>query len=208
MNHLLPLLPAYVLGELAADEAREIEAMSAESPALRREIAQLAEALARTAESLPRVRPTASLRARLLDTLTSVERFAPFLDDLTRLFDLPAASIRRLLARIDGTDWDTTLQGVRLQGTELFHFQVGPGLAAAGAAGGVVRVRAGVTFPRHTHHGNETTYVLEGGYVTGGRTYGPGTALEVTTGTEHVYVAAPERDLVIAVLHRGIALVA
>jgi len=89
MNHLLPLLPAYVLGELEAEQVREIEALSAGSPALRREIDQVAEALARTAEILPRVRPPAALRARLLDTLASVDRFAPFLDDLARLFDLP-----------------------------------------------------------------------------------------------------------------------
>jgi putative transcriptional regulator len=206
MNRLFPLIPAYLLGELPPEQAREIEALSADSPALRREIDQVAEALARAAELLPRVRPAPSLRARLLETLTSAERFSPFLDELTQLFELPVESMRRLLARIDGGAWESTLQGVRLQGTELFHFQVGPRLAADGAAGGVVRVRAGVTFPRHTHHGNETTYVLEGGYVTGGRTYGPGSRLEVTTGTEHAYVAAPERDLVIAVLHRGIAI--
>jgi quercetin dioxygenase-like cupin family protein len=206
VNHLLPLLPAYVLGELGPEQTREIEALSAESPALRREIDQLAEALARTVELLPRVRPPGPLRARLLDTLAGVDRFAPFLDQLTRLFELPVESLRRLLARIDGGVWEKTLQGVRLQGTELFHFQVGARLAAEGAAGGVVRVRAGQGFPRHTHHGDETTFVLEGGYVTGGRTHGPGATLEVTGGTEHTYLAAPERDLVIAVLHRGIAI--
>jgi hypothetical protein len=138
-----------VLGELSAEEAREIEALSAESPALRREIDQMTEALARTAELLPRVRPAPSLRARLLETLTGVERFAPFLEDLTCLFELPVESMRRLLARVDGSAWESTLQGVRLQGTELFHFQVGPRLAADGAAGGVVLVRGGVMFPRH-----------------------------------------------------------
>jgi anti-sigma factor ChrR (cupin superfamily) len=77
-------------------------------------------------------------------------------------------------------------------------------LRETGAAGGVLRVRAGVTFPQHRHHGNETTYVLEGGYVADGRTYGPGWTIEMTGGTEHDYQSAPERDLVIMVLHRGI----
>jgi putative transcriptional regulator len=204
MNHILPLLPDYLLGALPKEQEREIDALVAQSPSLRREVDQIAEALTRTAESLPRLRPSPTLRSRLLDTLGSVDRFAPFLDDLTRLFQLPAQSLRRLLGRIDGHEWETTLQGVSLQGTELFHFQVGPALAATGAAGGVVRVRPGVTFPRHSHGGNETTYVLEGGYCIDGRVFGPGAAIEVSTGVEHDYVAAPERDLVLAVLHRGI----
>jgi len=204
MNRVLPLLPEYVLGTLPEEQRREIDALVAASPALQREVDEATEALARTADLVPRVRPAPGGRARLLDTLGSVERFAPFFADLTRIFELPLDSIRRLLARIDGSAWETSLLGVRLEGTELFHFQVGPRLA--GAAGGVVRVRAGLTFPRHTHHGNEITYVLEGGYRSDGRVYGPGSAIEVTTGTEHAYAAAPERDLVLAVLHRGIGL--
>jgi quercetin dioxygenase-like cupin family protein len=174
---------------------------------LQREVDEATEALARTAELLPRVRPSPAVRLRLLDSLDGVERFAPFFADLVRLFELPLESVRRLLARIDSSAWETSLQGVALKGTELFHFQVGPQLAATNAAGGVVRVRAGVTFPRHRHNGNEVTYVLEGGYCIDGRVYGPGASIEATAETVHDYQAAPERDLVLAVLHRGIALV-
>jgi anti-sigma factor ChrR (cupin superfamily) len=69
----------------------------------------------------------------------------------------------------------------------------------------VLRLGAGQTFPVHRHHGNEVTYVLEGGYVADGRVYGPGSQIEMPGDTSHAYQAAPERDLVIMVLHRGIS---
>ena len=161
----------------------------------------IAEALAQP----PRAAP-ASVRARLLRTVASVDRFAPFFDDLTRLFQLPLETIRALLARIDDArPWERSLQGRALQGSELFHFPVGPQLAAGGAAGGVLRLAAGQRFPVHRHHGNEVTYVLEGGYLADGRVYGPGSQIEMPGDTSHDYQAAPERDLVIMVLHRGIS---
>jgi len=116
--------------------------------------------------------------------------------------------LQDLLQRIDDASWtwETSLMGVALHGAELFHFAVGPQLGAEGAAGGVLRVRPGVTFPRHSHHGSEITYVLDGGYVADGRSYGPGTQIEVIAGTAHDYRSAPGRDLVLIVLHHGITM--
>jgi quercetin dioxygenase-like cupin family protein len=203
---VLELLPDYVLGALPADEQRHVHALVDGSPELQREVDRVSEALAMTAEQVAPVVPPASLRARLMHTLGGVDRFAPFFDDLTRLFELPVETIRKLLARVDGFDWETTLLGVQLHGSELFHFPVGPRLRETGAAGGVLRVRAGVTFPQHRHHGDEVTYVLEGGYVAGGHIYGPGSTIPMSAGTEHDYQSAPQRDLVIMVLHHGITL--
>jgi quercetin dioxygenase-like cupin family protein len=205
---VLELIPDYVLGALPADEQQHVQALVRQSPELQREVDRVSEALAAKAEQVSPVAPAPALRARLLHTLDSVDRFAPFLDDLTRLFELPVETIRKLLTRIDGAVWDRTLLGVHLHGSELFHFPVGPRLQESGAAGGVLRVRAGVTFPPHTHHGDEVTYVLEGGYVADGRTHGPGSILSMAGGSAHDYRAAPERDLVIMVLHRGIAFLA
>jgi quercetin dioxygenase-like cupin family protein len=201
---VLDLIPDYVLGALPADEQRKIDDLVARSSELQREVDRVTEALAVTARDA--VAPAPSLRARLVQTLTSVDRFAPFLDDLTRMFELPEATVRKLLARIDQHEWETSLLGVELEHVELFHFPVGPRLRETGAAGGVVRIRAGATFPHHSHHGDELTYVLEGGYVADGRTHGPGATIPMSTGTEHHYQAAPERALVIIVLHRGISL--
>jgi anti-sigma factor RsiW len=208
MSSARDLLPEYVLGALPDSERREVDAQLAASPALQREADRVTETLALAAEALPPAPPPASVRSRLMRTLGSADRFAPFLDDLTRLFELPAETMRALLARIDGHIWETALFGVELKGTELFHFPVGPTLAATGAAGGVLRVRAGVAFPPHRHHGNEVTYVLEGGYVADGRVHGPGSAIEMIGGSSHDYRSAPERDLTIMVLHRGITLLA
>jgi anti-sigma factor ChrR (cupin superfamily) len=203
---VLDLIPDYVLGALAADEQRLVDEQLARSPELRQELDRVTEALAVTANDVAPVAPAASLRARLLDTLSSVDRFTPFVEELTRMFELPVATIRKLLARIDEHEWESSLLGVKLETAELFHFPVGPRLRETGAAGGVVRIRAGETFPQHRHHGDELTFVLEGGYIADGHTFGPGATIPMATGTEHRYQAAPERDLVIMVLHRGITL--
>jgi quercetin dioxygenase-like cupin family protein len=203
---VLDLIPDYVLGALPPDEQRELDDLVAGSPDLQREVDRVTEALAVAAGDVTPVAPAPALRARLLQTLGGVDRFAPFVDDLTGIFELPAATIRALLARVDEHQWETSLLGVELQSAELFHFPVGPRLRETGAAGGVVRIRAGATFPQHRHHGDELTFVLEGGYIADGRTYGPGQRIPMATGTEHHYQAAPERDLVIMVLHRGITL--
>jgi quercetin dioxygenase-like cupin family protein len=197
----------YLVGHLSEQERNDADALMAASPSLRREVDEAAEALALAAEALPPLPPSPSARARLVDALGGVDRFAPFLDDLTRLFELPAAAIRGLLARIDGQEWETAVLGVPLQGAELFHFAVGPNLAATGAAGGVLRLRPEVVFPQHSHHGNETTFVLEGGYCVDGRVHGPGSTIEMSAGSQHDYRSAPGRDLVLMVLHRGITIV-
>ena len=212
---LLPLIPDYLLGALSREQQRQVDALIAGSPAFRREVDAAAEALAGAALALAPVPPPPALRARLLQTVAGVDRFAPFFDDLVALFELPLGSLKRLLARIDehlagGADkaapWESTLMGVPLVGAELFHFPVGPRLAAMGAAGGVLRVQPDVTFPRHSHNGGEVTFVLEGGYIADGRTYGPGTRLEVPGGIIHDYRSAPGRDLLLIVLHHGITM--
>lgn len=205
---LLRLIPDYLLGALPGEQRRRLDALIAESPAFRREVDAAAEALAGSVSALGAARAPAAVRVRLLDTLGGVERFAPFFDDLVALFELPPSTIKRLLGRIDdiGASWEQSLMGVALQGAELFHFPVGPRLGAAGAAGGVLRVRPNVTFPWHSHHGNEVTYVLEGGYLADGRSYGPGTRIESMGGTAHDYRSAPGRDLVLIVLHHGITM--
>jgi quercetin dioxygenase-like cupin family protein len=202
------LIPDYLLGSLPGEQRRQLDAFMSESPAFRHEVDAAAEALAGTAAALPAAPAAAPVRARLLATVAGVDRFAPFFADLMALFDLPLANLRALLARIDDERqaWETSLMGVGLVGAELFHFAVGPRFAGSGAAGGVLRVRPNVTFPRHSHHGNEVTYVLEGGYLADGRTYGPGTRIEVTGGTTHDYRSAPHRDLVLIVLHHGITM--
>ena len=206
---LLELIPDYVLGVLPEDEMQALDDLCSRSAEFCGEVDRVADSLAFGAQALPHAAysATASARARLLRSVGGIDRFAPFFDDLTRLFQLPLETIRGLLARIDdgARPWERSLLGRALHRSELFHFAVGPQLAAAGAAGGVLRLEAGQRFPVHRHQGNEVTYVLEGGYVADGRVYGPGSQIEMPGNTSHDYEAAPERDLVIMVLHRGIS---
>jgi quercetin dioxygenase-like cupin family protein len=195
---LLQLLPEYVLGLLPEAQMNELGAIVAGSAEARREVDRLTEALAARAEALPPVEPSSALRKRLLDSVCSVDRFAPFLADLARLFDLSLEAIRRVLSRIDdATSWEQGLPGMELQ-----HFQAGPRHATADA--GLVRLRPGVTFPRHKHLGPEITFVLEGAMRDGDRIYGPGAFVELAVDSVHDYGALNERDLVIAVVHHGI----
>jgi hypothetical protein len=208
-SKLLELIPDYVLGLLPEDEMQALDDLCSRSADFCGEVDRVADSLAFNTQTMAPAAAsvTAAARARLLRSVGGIDRFAPFFEDLTRLFQLPLATIRGHLARIDDDSrpWERSLLGRALHRSELFHFAVGPQLAAGGAAGGVLRLDAGQRFPVHRHQGNEVTYVLEGGYVADGRVYGPGSQIEMPGDTSHDYEAAPERDLVIMVLHRGIS---
>ncbi len=159
----------------------------------------LRELLARTVEALPPVAPDPALRARLLGTLGSTDRFASFLDRAAGLLDLTVEAVRAAFSRIDDPGaWEPGLPGMKM-----IHFVAGPRLATADA--GFVRLQPGMSFPRHRHLGPEVTLVLEGAMRCGERLYGPGEVLEMAEGTEHEYSAAPERELVVLTIQNGIA---
>ncbi len=194
----IALLSEYALGLLPEEEASRFEAALATSDDLARELDQALVAFARTAETLTPLTADPGQRARLLRTLESVDRFAPFFARAAALLDLPLEAVRPILARIDDpTAWERGLPGMHL-----IHFQAGPRLASADA--GFVRLQPGMAFPRHRHLGDEVTLVLEGGMFADGRTYGPGEQIEMATGTVHEYRASPERDLLILTVHTGI----
>lgn len=156
------------------------------------------EILERLALELEPVAPAVEIRSRLMTCLDGPERFAPFFADLSRLFDLPADVIKRLLARLD----DARAWADGVPGVKLFDFAPGPGAAGAGA--GFVRLTPGARFPRHRHLGDETTIVVEGILVDGGRPHGPGAVVHHEADSIHAYAAGPGRDLVVAVLHHGL----
>jgi putative transcriptional regulator len=196
------LLPEYVLGTLAPEQAKEVDAALAASPALRREVDALTEALAGSADWLPPQPPSASVRSRLFTSIASGERFAPFVEELSRIFDLPRGAIRGILSRVDqATSWLTWAPGIDYQ-----HFPPGPRFAGvAGVEAGLVRLTAGTTFIRHRHTGGpEQTFVVQGTMRDGDQLYGPGALVTREKDTEHDYSAAGSEDLVIIVLHHGI----
>jgi putative transcriptional regulator len=174
--------------------------VKADRPAARDEgELELGEALAAVAAALPAAVPPPALRARLLDSLAGPGRFSAFFDVLARHYDLTVAAVRGLLARIDDpAAWEATPSRF----IQLIHFDGGP--AVAGADAGFVRVAAGKRFPRHSHDGDEMTFVLEGRAIVDGHAYVPGDVVHATQGDVHEVLAGPDRDLVLMVLHRGI----
>lgn len=158
------------------------------------------DALLALVEALPPVAPRPELRARLLESLGTVDRFSPFLATLGELFDLPLAAMREVLGRIDdAAGFLTAMPGVRYQ-----HFTPGPARAAAEA--GLVLLEPGAVFPRHRHVGIERTFVLEGFMRDGDVVHAPGSLVEHPPGTSHDYAATDTRPLAIIVLHHGIEL--
>jgi len=199
---LLDRLPEYVLGTLPAAELAALRAEVEGSPDLQREVAELTEALSRSASALPPVAPSAATRARLLETLGGPDRFRPFFAELGRRFDLTVDAVRRLVGLVDDpAAWEATPS----PWIKLIHFPGGPALAGADA--GFVRVTAGHTFPRHSHQGPEFAFVLEGTMIKNGRAYRPGDIDEVPTDEVHEYSVGPECDLVAMVWHHGIRFV-
>jgi quercetin dioxygenase-like cupin family protein len=159
-----------------------------------------AEALTALAVALPPPPLPVALRARLLASAAGPARFAPFIDRLARMIDVAADLARDLLASIDQpAAWQPALA----PNVQLMHLPGGPAVAAFDV--GFVRVAAGTPFPPHRHVGDEHVLVLQGSYRDStGPTVRPGDQVHMPTGTEHHFIAAPERDLIYAVVVGGI----
>jgi hypothetical protein len=192
-------LTEYVLGLLPPHDAAALDERCAHEPALARAADELRALLAEFAATLPGTPPAPTGRTRLLATLASPERFAPFLARLTDLLRLSGDKIRAVLARIDDeASWEKGLPGI-----DSFHFDAGPALGAADA--GLLRFEPGAAFPRHRHKvGHELTFVLEGELYDGGQRFGPGALIDHAPDTVHACAAAPDARTVTLVVHYGI----
>lgn len=147
------------------------------------------------------VEPSPGARERLLADVSRVPlRYAPFFGRLQQMFDLEQPAIHELFGRFSQpAEWEVFRPGV-----ELLHFQAGPGLG--GADTGLVRMAAGLVFPRHRHIGAERVLVLEGGYRdSSGGVFAAGDSVEMPDGSRHSYQVLPDGPLVFAiVLESGI----
>jgi quercetin dioxygenase-like cupin family protein len=141
------------------------------------------------------------LRDRLLATLGSPDRFAPFFEQLQALVGLDLRELKLQLNRIDGPQ-DPGWQRAPFPGVRYLDFPPGP--TAGVLEAGLVRVAAGAHFPRHEHVARERACVLEGRLILEGRTHHPGTVVDSPAGSSHEFDAGPERDLVLIVAHGGI----
>jgi putative transcriptional regulator len=156
--------------------------------------------LAALAESLGPVEPPPALKARLLAAATAGPmRFAPFLDELGRLFDLGVETVVRILERAGSESaWEPGPHPA----IRLFHLEPGPSLATADA--GFVRMPASFEWPAHRHTGVERVLVLEGGYrESSGRLYRAGDIHEMGPNTEHGFTVLPGAPLLLALVLHG-----
>lgn len=191
-------LVEYVLGTLPAADREQLEREL--GPRLADEVTATGEALASLAVALPPVRPSPSLRERLLTSARGPARFAPFIDRLARLIDVAADRARELLASLE---LPATWQPSPGPNVHLVHLIGGP--ACAGADVGFVRVAAGTIFPPHRHLGEERVLILQGTYTDNHGTIArAGDLIDMPADSSHHFTAGPEVDLIYAVVVGGI----
>lgn len=147
--------------------------------------------------------PAGSLRARLLATAARKGRYGLFADKLARIFDLALADAEKLAARLeDPAEWKPFI----VEGVEMIPVEAGP--KCAGAIATMVRLQPGARFPHHVHHGEETMFVLDGGFVEAGEASAKeeawrGDEVVRSDDTSHELVALPGVPCVSAVIIYG-----
>jgi|SRR5579859_48424 len=124
------------------------------------------------------------LRERILASTGAEGRYGVFADRMARLFDLPLAKARDLMRDLErGVAWNAT----PIPGFEMIKIDTGP--RCQGAMTMLARLQPGTVFPAHRHVGEETSFVLEGGFVDShGVAVGRGGELFKPEGTHHGFV--------------------
>lgn len=203
LEELKICLPEYVLGTLPPDEmAAVLDYLDRHPEAM--PLVEAAEAdLAELALSLAPVKPRPAARTRLLAAAEPRSRMEGLVERVAAFLDLGFEAARRVLKLIDDTAaWVST----PLPGITLCDLEGGP--AVAGARVGLVRILPGLTFPEHTHYGDEHVMVLQGAWRDdSGRIRGRGESEHLGPDTTHEFTALEGPDLIyLVVLYRGISL--
>ena len=147
------------------------------------------------------LRPGTLLRERLLASARRVGTYGRFADRVARMFDMDVAASEELMKRLeDESAWMPFLT----EGLELIPVPAGP--KCDGAIATVVRFQPGTCFPAHVHAGEETMFVLDGGFredVAGGEEVWRGDEIVRGDGSDHALVALPGIPCVAAVIIYG-----
>ncbi len=140
-----------------------------------------------------RGRPSEALRKRLFERAGGVDRFLPFLDRASELFDLPEHETEDHLHSIDRDDeWDELVPGVRFR-----DFDGGEKLGEAHA--GLIRVAPGGVFPHHVHIGAERILVLQGIVEDeNGNRWRAGDIIDSADGSAHEMRAVGDKEAIYA----------
>lgn len=145
--------------------------------------------------------PSPSLRDRLLASRQRKGKFGIFADRIARMFDLPLAEAETLMQKIEQPDaWNPFL----VEGVEMIPVMAGS--KCEGAIATLVRIKPGSTFPHHTHRGEETMIVLDGGFREPGKDgeeVWRGDEILRGDGSDHELAALPGVPCIAAVLIFG-----
>jgi putative transcriptional regulator len=144
--------------------------------------------------------PPPALRDRLLASMNRPGRHGRYADRLARMFDLPIDKAEKLAAKLDDPDAYTPFF---VPGVEVMNVEAGPKYANAIAL--IAKIPPGVQFPHHTHRGEETMFVLAGGFKEdkGGSEVWRGDELVSADGSDHSFVALPGEPCIAASLVIG-----
>lgn len=143
------------------------------------------EAVARALAPRPESSASPVARARLLDAALHSGRLWRFDGAVAELLDLPLASARAILDRLDEPSaWNQLMPGVSLCWVE-------GGARVQDALRGFMRIAAGLTTAEHEHVGTETLLVIQGACreVSSGRIVRPGELLHSQPGSSHAIEA-------------------
>jgi predicted ChrR family anti-sigma factor len=167
------------------------------------ELSRAREALDRTLparSSISNGAPPAAVLERLLArTATLPDKYAPFFDQLTELFDLSEPELRRELERAADPK---SFRASGLPGVRVFEVAAGPKAKASEAL--LVRFAPGMRFPRHRHRGSEATLILEGGYADeAGQDFHPGDIDRRDVGGAHSFRTFTSGPCIAAAVHSG-----
>lgn len=191
------LLALDVLGLLDDAELEQLAAVLAQldETAVLDTRSQLEAAASMLALAVEPITPPPKLRERLLDECRGRHRFEPFVDRVAALFDLASDRIRAIFELFDTQAGWTPMY----PGAAFYDLEGGPALGDATA--GLVRIAAGLPFPRHQHIGEERVMVLQGAFVDdSGKRVEPGQLVIMPDGSEHAFRVVSEQELLYVVV--------
>jgi anti-sigma factor ChrR (cupin superfamily) len=199
-DHLSPGFGPLELELLDEAEQRNVRAHLDACASCAAEYRLSAEALANLAMSLPRTAPSPQVRERVLESISTTNRFEMFAAQVAELIDVTVDKARELVGRIDDAkSWMAT----HVAGVFSYDLPVGP--AVADAVVGFVKLHPGGVFPDHEHMGDEAMLVVQGSCIdSSGTVIRRGDLIRMPAGTHHDLKAQPGPDFIyLGIAYKG-----
>lgn len=200
-QYVSELYSAYVSGRLSAPFALMVETQAALRADIRRDL-DISESVAGVMlENEPPVLMSpnafeAALRAIDEDSQREDDRVRAAVaagSELQEMLSLPEPIRDRALEACERDGWRRLTGGVR-------RLDIG---TRASEHAHIYRIEPGASVPRHSHHGDELTLVLSGGFTDGSGSYGPGDIALQTPDDTHQPVADDDGPCIVLAVAEG-----